>query len=435
MKIGLALSGGGYRAAAFHLGTLKALNHLGILKNINTLSTISGGSIIGAAYCLSALSFNDFFNTFYRKINTCNIIRQLIFSITFLKLILFLSGFLFLALYALFSPYPWAVLLVLALGFFLFLRFQFSIFPASRQVEKSYNHYFFNTATLQQLPDNPRLVIGSTNLDTGRPFTFSKGWMQDSTYQYLRLNNQPAPVKFLPCHFPIARAVMASSCVPFAFTPVRIQWDFFNNPILDYDRVKPQLIDGGVYDNQGIHKIMQQGQYACDLIIASDAGNKLSPGTVFHNMLTVLIRTVDIFMARIKNLQLIQDIYDNTALANKQIAYLSLGWDLQNCIPGFIQNLEEKNVPDSVIAAHQIPSAWAQHPSKYQQELTQLLINNTDYNNIPQPTPTELECARSVGTNLTPLNTSQLDALIKQAYALTLLQVRLYCPAALPANQ
>jgi len=42
--IGLALSGGGYRAAGFHLGTLRALNKLGVLPNIDRFSTISGGS-------------------------------------------------------------------------------------------------------------------------------------------------------------------------------------------------------------------------------------------------------------------------------------------------------------------------------------------------------------------------------------------------------
>lgn len=31
-KIGLALSGGGYRAAAYHIGTLRALHKLKILK-------------------------------------------------------------------------------------------------------------------------------------------------------------------------------------------------------------------------------------------------------------------------------------------------------------------------------------------------------------------------------------------------------------------
>jgi hypothetical protein len=47
-KIGLALSGGGFRAAAFHLGVLKRLRELGLLDRVAVLSTVSGGSIVGA---------------------------------------------------------------------------------------------------------------------------------------------------------------------------------------------------------------------------------------------------------------------------------------------------------------------------------------------------------------------------------------------------
>ena len=47
-KIGLALSGGGYRATLFGLGSLVRLNELGILKNISRISSVSGGSILNA---------------------------------------------------------------------------------------------------------------------------------------------------------------------------------------------------------------------------------------------------------------------------------------------------------------------------------------------------------------------------------------------------
>ena len=47
-KIGLALSGGGFRAAAFHLGVLKRLREIGLLDRVAVLSTVSGGSIVGA---------------------------------------------------------------------------------------------------------------------------------------------------------------------------------------------------------------------------------------------------------------------------------------------------------------------------------------------------------------------------------------------------
>jgi len=50
LRIGLALSGGGYRAAVFHAGVLQALEDLG--ARISNLSTVSGGSIIGAYYAI-----------------------------------------------------------------------------------------------------------------------------------------------------------------------------------------------------------------------------------------------------------------------------------------------------------------------------------------------------------------------------------------------
>src|SRR5581483_8867572 len=43
--IGLCLSGGGYRAMLFHLGTLWRLNEAGILPKLTRISSVSGGSI------------------------------------------------------------------------------------------------------------------------------------------------------------------------------------------------------------------------------------------------------------------------------------------------------------------------------------------------------------------------------------------------------
>ena len=51
-RIGLALSGGGYRAAAYHLGTLRALHKMGLLEKVDVISSVSGGSIIAAFYLL-----------------------------------------------------------------------------------------------------------------------------------------------------------------------------------------------------------------------------------------------------------------------------------------------------------------------------------------------------------------------------------------------
>ena len=43
--VGLCLSGGGFRAALFHLGALRRLNDSGVLPRLATVSSVSGGSI------------------------------------------------------------------------------------------------------------------------------------------------------------------------------------------------------------------------------------------------------------------------------------------------------------------------------------------------------------------------------------------------------
>jgi NTE family protein len=48
-RIGLALSGGGIRAAVFHLGVLRRLAFERLLERISVISTVSGGSLITAA--------------------------------------------------------------------------------------------------------------------------------------------------------------------------------------------------------------------------------------------------------------------------------------------------------------------------------------------------------------------------------------------------
>jgi NTE family protein len=48
-QIGLALSGGGVRAAAFHLGVIKRLAHESLLESVSAVSTVSGGSLATAA--------------------------------------------------------------------------------------------------------------------------------------------------------------------------------------------------------------------------------------------------------------------------------------------------------------------------------------------------------------------------------------------------
>lgn len=421
-RLGLSLSGGGYRATAFHLGTLKKLHDLGILHEVDVVSTISGGSITGACYCTSGKDFPAFYNELYKGLQEKNVIRKVLLSWTAMQLYLFVLLFFVPAFCFLFTPHAWLFPVLIAAFFFLLLKFQFRIFPVSKRIEKIYDKFFYGGKTLGQLPERPILVIGSTNLQTARPFIFSKKNMQDSTYEFM-----DDPVRFKPAAFPIARAVMASSCVPFAFTPVAITEKFFTEEA-DARRVHPILVDGGVYDNQGIHKVMQQGMFACSIVITSDAGAGSTGEMGFRNTFSLLMETVNVFMSRIRKSQMVRNVYDNAATANKEIAYFSLGWDIENCISGFITNLAKKQITKTVIAAHQLKEEWVADAQRYRAVIAEHLKTRTAYNAINKPTPEEKEIARSVGTNLTALPKRQVDCLIKQSEALTELQVKLYCP-------
>ena len=419
-RIGLALSGGGYRATSFHLGTLKKLHELGVLDKVSVLSTISGGSITGAYYCTHERNFDTFYNDLYTALQTKDVIKKVLFSWLGLRLLVFILLLIF-SLYWLFTPYAWLFPVILVLLFIIVLRFQFVLFPISKRIEQVYDQFFYHKKRLTELPEKPKLIIGSTNMQTARPFSFSRTTMWDSSY-----GSKANPV-FKNDGFPISRAVMASSCVPFAFTPITIGKEYFVNPA-DADKIHPLLVDGGVYDNQGIHKIMQSNR---DLgtIITSDAGSGSKGELTLKNTFTLLMETVNVFMTRIKKSQMVSDVYENASTAKKEIAYFSLGWDVDNCIPGFISNLEDRNITDAVIAAHELKQVWIDDPNLYKMEIESHLKARVGYNTIVQPTNEEKKIARGVGTNLTALDKEQVDSLIKQAMALTEIQVKLYCPS------
>src|SRR5258708_23068637 len=58
--IGLALSGGGSRGAAFPLGCLRALYDRGLLPRVRVISGVSGGALLAALYAYGPVSFDEF---------------------------------------------------------------------------------------------------------------------------------------------------------------------------------------------------------------------------------------------------------------------------------------------------------------------------------------------------------------------------------------
>jgi predicted acylesterase/phospholipase RssA len=59
-RIGLALSGGGFRATCFGLGCLRALSDRDLLRHVKVISGISGGSVLAALYSYGPEQFDEF---------------------------------------------------------------------------------------------------------------------------------------------------------------------------------------------------------------------------------------------------------------------------------------------------------------------------------------------------------------------------------------
>ena len=57
-RLGLALSGGGFRATLFHLGVVRFLRDAGALRNVTDIASVSGGSILAAHLVLNWDQYN-----------------------------------------------------------------------------------------------------------------------------------------------------------------------------------------------------------------------------------------------------------------------------------------------------------------------------------------------------------------------------------------
>jgi NTE family protein len=400
---------------------------MGILDKVDVLSTISGGSITGAVYSLHKEGFASFDKKILSTVATRSVERLIYQSWIFWRAVLFALAFLGGAITFLFLLHSWISLVLLLAFFYLVIRFQFRIFPVNQVIEKAYDLFIFYNANIADLNSKPELAIGSTNLQTCRPFTFSQRKMEDSTYAYFPYD---PPIRFKHADFPVSRAVMASTCVPYAFTPVHIATEFFENPA-DQQRCRPVLVDGGVYDNQGVHKITQsRSSYECQFVIASDAGTRLPFQRSYNNQFTLILRTFETFMMRIKNFQMAQHIFQDGATRSKEVAYLSLDWDLTACIPRFISNLREKKIPLSVITAHRIPQAWLENVEAHRTEIQQLLEYKVSYSTIQSRdlSRDDLAIIRGVRTGLSRIPLQVGELLATHAANLTELQVKLYCP-------
>ncbi len=265
----MALSGGGYRAAMFHLGTLSYLHHLKLdngdtfLDSINTISTISGGTITGLWYMLQYANANvnkSSFSELYDKLCNNDVVTP-------------------------------------ALRNMLLTNSRSLI----KEMIESYDRVFFENArfdTIQNIIDSGHIhhfSANGTDFSSGYAFRFQasrKIVNIDTRHSRGVIGNKEHRVPWpIAGKIKLSEILAVSSCFPGGFEPLYFPVDFefmTDESVQSYTKTlttEIPLMDGGIVDNQGIEPILlanTQMQYddertngdknfPChDLIIVSD---------------------------------------------------------------------------------------------------------------------------------------------------------------------
>ncbi|MGO1541784.1 MAG: patatin-like phospholipase family protein [Luteimonas sp.] len=242
--VALCLSGGGYRAALFHLGALLRLHETGWLPQVRLFSSVSGGSIVSAWLATRFMagrsgpgeSFADWCGRIDFRTEVVEPFRA----------------------FAGDDIRTWPVLSTLPFNW---------LWP-SRRVRKLEHAYarHLGGPTLPELPEEPSFVFCASDLTFGVNWEFSRRRVGDYMAGYLR---EPRRIR-------LARAVAASSSFPPVFGPVRFPAraaDFTGGKYRGKDgaqlRAHIDLTDGGVYDNLAMEPALKQYR----TVLVSDAGS------------------------------------------------------------------------------------------------------------------------------------------------------------------
>jgi predicted acylesterase/phospholipase RssA len=304
-KVGLALSGGGFRASFYHLGVLARLAEVDALRHIDVLSTVSGGSIVGAHYYLllrqllqqkEAPTRDDYI----KLILTLQ--QQFCAGVDENLRMRGLSNF-WVTLKLLFKPnYTRSDRMAELYDERLFAltekgdrpRFPMTSLKISPAGEETFNPRFSNWRRSARVPV---LLVNATCLNTGHSWHFTTNWMGEppeligeSVDKNERLRRVPYEKARGYKSLSLGFAVAASACVPGIFEPLRL-------PRLYPGRLV-RLVDGGVHDNQGVDALLGQG---CAFILCSDGsgqmGDEMRPS---NGPVGTPKRSMDILMKRVR---------------------------------------------------------------------------------------------------------------------------------------
>ncbi len=316
-KLGLALSGGGFRSALFHVGVLARMAELDLLRKVDVISSVSGGSIIAAYYFLKVKALLEQAPPEGQEAPGREAYIRLVaeIEVDFLAAVqknMLMRTFL----------NPGKNTRMLAADFSnterlaeLLTRYFYQ--PISQKyasgTKQAWN--LLKNISIRPLAANlktgtrvPFLIINATSLNTGHLWQFTSiavgeqrigheagddpiGFLKKFRMNDDRLTMEQRKILY---NISLGQAVAASSCVPGIFEPLQIRNLYKANG-------KPltiRLVDGGLVDNQGLASLFAEN---CTHIICSDASDILKPENhPSSQFLNVALRANDILMERIR---------------------------------------------------------------------------------------------------------------------------------------
>lgn len=288
--IGLALSGGGVRAMAFHLGLLKFLVDNNEFQNIRHISSVSGGTlIVGLIYGLNESKWPSQ-KKFSKKI--------------YPKIINFLSKRPLVELKDI--PY-----FILNLHLMVFDR----RFLLAKQIKRKWKiDSLFN-----EIDEKICWDVCATTKETGNRFRIKKEHLGDHSIGRTHINDLTLQdVMSISASVPILIGNKKLRTSDYSWTDYNEKYGK-NNSLSSFKKIT--LLDGGVYDNLGLESLYNiasgeiKQETGVDFIIVSDASKPLG--------LKSLLRVSDIMMTNINKLR--QRNFMNFVTNNKRGIFVKLG--------------------------------------------------------------------------------------------------------------
>lgn len=342
-KVGLALSGGGFRASLYHLGVLARLAEMDVLRSVETLSTVSGGSIVGAHYYLEVKHrLETKADEDITREDYLDIVRRV--QRDFLKGVQ--ENIRTLAL----ADFRKNMDMIFAKSYSRSHRLG-ELYEEELYSKIQDDHPQDQPRTMQSLLIGPKgetkpflpkfsnwrrrakvpaLLLNATSLNTGHNWHFTArsmgeppgllGSEVDKNSRYRRLWYKDAPTEELK-NYRLGYAVAASACVPGLFEPLVLEG-------LYPDKVV-RLVDGGVHDNQGVEGLLDEG---CTVILCSDASGQMQDiEKPSDGLPAVLLRSNSVLMDRVREAEY-QDLRSRAdSRALQGLFFVHLKKDLHVC--------------------------------------------------------------------------------------------------------